>query len=193
MGQNLVCPSCKNSFEAVEVEEGNGVRVFRSERFIKMGSVNLKTKMGNVGSKRKMVSGHTKKKGSASSGFEGESGDSGKEVGGGGDWGRCRLRRRTSSVGEVLTRSKPKHVEDEQETMTFAEMQAEAKRRANQEKLKFRQKEKEREKVGDKEREIRRNKASKNRDLELKVSLWRRMIPRERELCGYKEECGFKN
>lgn len=173
LDQILVCPGCKMSFEAVEAKESNAVRVFRSGRLSeKMGSADLKMKMGNVGLKRKTVSGDTKMKGSGGSGVDGESGDSRKEMGGGrGDWGGGRLRRRTSSVGEVLARSKPKLVEDREESMTLAEMQLEAKRRANQAKLKFKLKEKEMEKRGKKEKkrekEIERHRASKNKDLEV--------------------------
>ncbi|KAJ0110625.1 hypothetical protein Patl1_03592 [Pistacia atlantica] len=89
----------------------------------------------------------------------------GKESGG--DWSGGRLRRRMSTVGEVLARSKPKSVEDREileslkpkrakvreETMTLAQMQLEAKRRANQEKLKLKMKEKEKEKGREKKKE----------------------------------------
>lgn len=208
LGHNLVCPSCKKSFEAVEVqEESTGVRVFRSERLNqRVGSVDLKTKMASVGLNRKLVSRNIKTKvgDSSSGGVQGESRDLGKEAGGGGDWsgGRLRsgglrgLRRRTSSVGEVLARSKPKNVQDQEilegskpkrakvreETMTLAEMQLEAKRRANQEKLKLKLKQKEKsgekdeEKDKEKEEEERENekrkqtvrhRASKNTDLEI--------------------------
>lgn len=173
LGQILVCPGCKMSFEAVEAKESNVVRVFSSESLSrKMGSADLKMKMGNVGLKRKIVSGDMKMKESAGGGVDGESGDSRKEMDGGcGDWDRSRLRRRTSSVGEVLARSKPKLVEDREESMTLAEMQLEAKRRANQAKLKLKQKEKEMEKSRKKEKkrekEIERDRASKNRDLEV--------------------------
>ncbi|KAL5794596.1 hypothetical protein ACOSP7_003190 [Xanthoceras sorbifolium] len=202
LGHNLVCPSCKKSFEAVEVEggdgvnsdEGNEVRVFRSERlnrkmanaerlsdFLskrKMGSINLKRKIGTEGLKGK-------ENGGVCVDVEAETGDLGNAVGGDGEWSGGRLRRRTSTVGELLARSKPKSVEDQEalerskvkraklgeETMTLAEMQLEAKRRANQEKLKL--KEKEREKDGsDKQKETEveekeRCKSSKNRYIEI--------------------------
>ncbi|XP_031266372.1 J protein JJJ2 [Pistacia vera] len=158
LGHNLVCPSCNKSFEAVEVEgvgvekgeESDGVRVFRSERLRrKMGSVGSAARVGSVGVKRKMSGGDAK----------------GKESGG--DWSGGRLRRRMSTVGEVLARSKPKSVEDREileslkpkrakvreETMTLAQMQLEAKRRANQEKLKLKMKEKEKEKGMEKKKE----------------------------------------
>ncbi|KAL5861914.1 hypothetical protein ACOSQ3_003204 [Xanthoceras sorbifolium] len=202
LGHNLVCPSCKKSFEAVEVEggdgvnsdEGNEVRVFRSERlnrkmanaerlsdFLskrKMGSINLKRKIGTEGLKGK-------ENGGVCVDVEAETGDLGKAVGGDGEWSGGRLRRRTSTVGELLARSKPKSVEDQEalerskvkraklgeQTMTLAEMQLEAKRRANQEKLKL--KEKEREKDGsDKQKETEveekeRCKSSKNSYIEI--------------------------
>ncbi|EEF27959.1 uncharacterized protein LOC8261024 [Ricinus communis] len=166
LGQNLICPSCKLSFEAVEVEErdkeDNGVRVRISER--------LKRKVigdegfGELYSKQRMG---VKLKPSGAEGVEefGSgvlrrnvggaqiSNDRDKGVnlevkeGGSGEWGGGRLRsgglrRKMSTVNEVLERSKPKKVKFVEEMMTLAEMQLEARKRALQEKAKLKEKQK---------------------------------------------------
>ncbi|KAI9178365.1 hypothetical protein LWI28_025689 [Acer negundo] len=183
LGHNLVCPSCKKSFEAVEAKGGDGessnkgneVRVFRSER-LNRKVASVEERLSDFLLKRKIGTGGLNGKGSGGArvNVEAETGDLGKAVGGDGEWSGGRLRRRTSTVGEVLARSKPesadvrefserskvKREKIEEETMTLAQMQLEAKRRANQEKLKLKEKDGE-----DKEKE--RCKSSNNRYIEI--------------------------
>lgn len=201
LGHNLLCPSCKKSFEAVEVEggdvekgeESDGVRIFRSERLRrKMGGVGSVAKVGSVGVKRKMDGGDVKVNESD-----------------GGDWCGGRLRRRMSTVGEVLARSKPKSVEDREileslkpkkakvreETMTLAQMQLEAKRRANQEKLKLKEKkEKEKEKKTEKD-ELEKNKKTKTKERETETGRHRASENQDLEIESQQdsqlEKCAF--
>ncbi|KAL6176075.1 hypothetical protein ACLB2K_052711 [Fragaria x ananassa] len=103
LGQSLVCPSCRKSFEAVEVESGGnaanaGVR--SSERLRKLG--------GGGGSGVRDVE------------KEGES--------------RRRLRKRMSSVGEVMERSEPKKAKVDEEMMTLAEFKQKAREQKMKEK-----------------------------------------------------------
>ncbi|KAJ9181162.1 hypothetical protein P3X46_009320 [Hevea brasiliensis] len=189
LGHNLVCPSCKKSFEAVEVEEedkegngiGAGVRV-RSERlrrkvvvaevFRDLGS---KQKMGNVDSRVKSRGGgridELRSAGNIGIGdkvgtmglrskagvgqVEGQTGRSANlkvNERGSGEWsgGRLRtvgLRRKMSTVDEVLERSKPKRVKVGADMMTLAEMQLEAKQKAFKEKAKLKEREKQKDAV----------------------------------------------
>lgn len=165
VGHNLVCPSCRKSFKAVEVknEDGN-VRVrVRSQSLtsrnsggdkgIKDSSLKPKPKMASMGLGRRAGSGEKGKeraKGGELKKRKGEmgSGDSEKEADGGGEWGGGRLRKRMSSVGEVLKRSESKRSKSNEEMMTLAEMQLEAKRKLKQVKIKLKLKEKEKEKDG---------------------------------------------
>ncbi|KAG8648853.1 uncharacterized protein LOC110620821 isoform X2 [Manihot esculenta] len=182
LGHNLVCPSCKKSFEAVEVEEGDkedgigaGVRI-RSERLRR--KVVIAEGFGNLGSKKKMGNDSRVKprgggrvdelnsRGNAvssektgSMGLRSKVGVSqmGDRMGlsanlkvnerGSGAWsgGRLRtggLRRKMSTVDEVLERSKPKRVKVGADMMTLAEMQLEAKKKSFKEKAKLKEKEK---------------------------------------------------
>ncbi|GKU95855.1 hypothetical protein SLEP1_g9162 [Rubroshorea leprosula] len=202
LGHNLVCPSCKKSFEAVEVggsgeeeskeEDQRWVRV-RSERLKRkmddserLNGMNLRGKKGSGESvvlKGKVGSGETggpKGKGilnehkggnekRASRGLmekirDGDLKEKGSGEMGGNEWGGGRLRRRTSTVGDVLARSKANTVEDGEiekssklkkvdvgeETMTLAQMQLEMKRKMNQRKEGLKPKEREKDE-GEKE------------------------------------------
>ncbi|KAJ9184700.1 hypothetical protein P3X46_004402 [Hevea brasiliensis] len=176
LGHNLVCPSCKKSFEAVEVEEGdkedNGVasvrvrserlrrKVVSAEGFRDLGS---KQKMGSVASRIKLSDGgrieelrsmgnirSSEKKGSVGLtnklGVGQMEGQTMRNVNlkvkerGSVEWvgGRLRtggLKRKTSTVDEVLVRSKPKRVKVGEEMMTLAEMKLEAKKKAFKENI----------------------------------------------------------
>ncbi|XVF13693.1 hypothetical protein REPUB_Repub08aG0229800 [Reevesia pubescens] len=201
LGHNLVCPSCKKSFLAVEVdgeggeggsteEEVDAVRVSErlkrkmdsKEKMSSPKSVGLEGEkdsgetIRSVGLRRKAIGENLKEK---ESGVDGD-GDLGKEAGRG-EWGVGRsrsgsLRRRMSTVGEVLARSvagkvgdnemedssKSKRVKVVEETMTLAEMQLEMKRKANQGRATLNLKEKVKD-VGEKEKEKERHEPKKNR------------------------------
>ncbi|XP_071723735.1 uncharacterized protein [Rutidosis leptorrhynchoides] len=155
LGHNLVCTSCKKSFLAVEVEEGSGndgVGADESDDDFK--DTSLKEFMGKMGLKKKRVK--TREDGDEESerqkkadGLRSED-LNGKVDGGGGrstelaeeiygsEWGGGRLWNRrssqkTSTVAEVLARSKEnekaevepkaKKAKIGEETMTLAEMQ----------------------------------------------------------------------
>ncbi|XVE57371.1 hypothetical protein DITRI_Ditri04bG0086200 [Diplodiscus trichospermus] len=204
LGLNLVCPSCKKSFLAMEVdgEGGDGESTEEEEVASGRASERLKRKMGSkdkmdspksagleggkcssetissVGLRRKASGDTSKEKDSGGDGdFENETG--GSEVG----VGRLRsggLRRRMSTVGEVLARSvarqvgdnemkersKSKRVKVAEEAMTLAEMQLEMKQKANQGRENLNVKEKVKdvdEKEKEKERDVpKENKVSKN-------------------------------
>ncbi|KAI4328022.1 hypothetical protein L6164_020419 [Bauhinia variegata] len=164
VGQNLVCPSCKMSFNAVEVENSGSeeeqeektrdrnrssrLRVTKSKQkvasFQKNGDLSLKRKMDSVKAKvsSEEVEGVTTRSGILKRKLGGELriGDLEREGAvGGWDSGRLRnggSRRRMSTFGEVLERSKPKRVKAEEETMTLAEMRDEVKRKAQQQRMK---------------------------------------------------------
>ncbi|KAJ8754318.1 hypothetical protein K2173_002769 [Erythroxylum novogranatense] len=176
LGHNLVCPSCKKSFEAVEVDEGHkedkGIRdVIRSEGLDReaelsgakvMGDFVSQTERGIVDSGGKIGEESAEKTGRGEKmscvNFRRKVGNG--EVGGGWgvrntsvegigsrttEWsgGRVRslgLRRKVSSVGEMLERTKPKKVKFGEESMTLAQMQLEAKKKAHQEKEKLKEK-----------------------------------------------------
>ncbi|OMO93386.1 hypothetical protein COLO4_16930 [Corchorus olitorius] len=180
VGHNLVCPSCKKSFLAVEVDGESGgnesteeedvlATIRGSERLKRktgsrektdtLKSVGLEGKQGSgekirsVGLRRKVSGENLKEK-------EGIADDNSGKAADGGEWGAGRLRsgglkRRTSTVGEVLARSVAGKVGDEEmedrskskrdvadETMTLAEMQLAMKRKANQGREKLNLKEK---------------------------------------------------
>ncbi|XP_050228416.1 uncharacterized protein LOC126677700 [Mercurialis annua] len=150
VGNVLICPSCKQGFEAVEVvektENDNGVRV--SERLKRKVAAYEEQKMGRV---EELRSGDLRKK--ASSGDAQFQSRKAKGVnleekeGGFGEWSGERLRggglrKRMSTVEEVLKRSKPKKVIFADETMTLAEMLLDAKKKVLQQKAKFKEKQK---------------------------------------------------
>ncbi|CAL1352195.1 unnamed protein product [Linum trigynum] len=120
LGHNLVCPNCKKSFKAVEVEDnqdkeevGNvekvGVRSSRLRRKVFCGDRLGNFNSGNQGSRNEV------------------------------------LRRKPNDEDVVLQNLKSKKVRLDEEMMTLAEMQLEARRKASEgkEKLKVKQKEKE--------------------------------------------------
>ncbi|XP_028754649.1 uncharacterized protein LOC114714121 [Neltuma alba] len=168
VGHNLVCPSCKKSFKAVEVENGKEseeeeeeeeeeMRVRNRSRKLRVAS--LRKKVGTVG-KSPTVKGKasgeevepvTNKSGRLRDkvgGVEARHGELESE-GAVGEWrgGRLRsggLKRRMSTVGDVLERSKTKKIITREETMTLAEMQSEIKKKAQQKrKMTFKLREKE--------------------------------------------------
>ncbi|KAF5729739.1 putative DNAJ heat shock N-terminal domain-containing protein [Tripterygium wilfordii] len=181
LGHNLLCPNCKSSFVAVEVEGGStkeekekekeeedGIRVWSKRLRSSVGSkwkasddlgeviggLRSRNKMGSAGLNRKVVDCNKNGdlKGKDHGGDKARKGDVAAEWGS----GRLRsvaLRRRTSTVGEVLQRAKPKQVKSAEDTMTLAEMQLEAKRKASQVKMKEMMNVEEREKAKDKEKE----------------------------------------
>ncbi|KDP24612.1 hypothetical protein JCGZ_25528 [Jatropha curcas] len=159
LGHNLVCPSCKQSFEAVEVEErdkeehgiADRVRV-RSERLrrkVVVGEEGIEELGGNLGSSKKMASvGSRRKVGGGQIGSQrARSENCEVKEDGSGEWGGGRLRngglrRKMSTVDEVLERSKPKRVKFGEEMMTLAQMRLEAKQRVIQERAKMKEKQK---------------------------------------------------
>ncbi|XWS62219.1 hypothetical protein CRYUN_Cryun07bG0192000 [Craigia yunnanensis] len=201
LGHNLVCPSCKKSFLAVEVDgEGGDGESTEEEEVVAAVRVSerLKRKMGSkekmdspkgVGLQGEKGSGETirsvglRTKAGGDNSKEKESGgdgDVGKETGGG-EWGVGRLRsgglrRRMSTVGEVLARSVAEKVRDDEmkerskskrvkvveEAMTLAEMQLEMKRKVNQGREKLNVKEKVKD-VGEKEKEKERDDPKKDK------------------------------
>ncbi|GAV74568.1 DnaJ domain-containing protein/DUF3444 domain-containing protein [Cephalotus follicularis] len=179
LGHNLLCPSCKKSFVAVEVEggtlNGGGDGCFKDSGLRqKMGSGEMSGEgLGTVGSRGTVgcerIGGSRRSgdlKGIVDAGAEGGSREKGEEVGGS-EWvgGRLRtggLRRRMSTVGDVLARSKEKKMEGGEvfeksklkkanaadETMTLAEMQLEVRKKLLQQKAKEKENEKEKERHG---------------------------------------------
>ncbi|KAK4261493.1 hypothetical protein QN277_004482 [Acacia crassicarpa] len=168
VGHNLVCPSCKKSFKAVEVENGNEseeeeeMRVRNRSRELKVAS--LMKKVDTVAKSRTVkgkVSGEENEPVTAKNGrlkdkvggIEMRNGELDSE-GAVGKWsgGRLRsggLKRKMSTVGDVLERSKPKKIRTREETMTLAEMQSEIKKKAQEKrKMTLKVKEKEGDKTG---------------------------------------------
>ncbi|XP_022737418.1 uncharacterized protein LOC111290394 [Durio zibethinus] len=201
LGHNLVCPSCKKSFLAVEVDgEGGEAESTEEEEVVAAVRVSerMKRKMGSKentdspkgvrldgekGSGEKIRSVGLRRKGSGENLKEKESGGDGdvEKEAGSGEWGVGRLRsgglrKRMSTVGEVLARSVAAKVGDDEmkersksklakvaeETMTLAEMQLEMKRKVNQGKEKLNVKVKETD-VGEKEKEKDRHELKENR------------------------------
>ncbi|XP_008236435.1 PREDICTED: uncharacterized protein LOC103335205 [Prunus mume] len=169
LGHNLVCPSCRKSFKALEVESdenggGENVKVRTSERLRNATGLASKGKIiSNEGLGRRV---------SDSGDINGGSGGRGKSVSGGngGEPFGLRLRRRMSSVGEVMERSKPKKAKTSEDMMTLAEMQSEMKKKAQKEKmkmkLKLQDKKDEREKEDKRER-LRHNDLKKGKNFEV--------------------------
>ncbi|KAM2437203.1 hypothetical protein EV1_014260 [Malus domestica] len=93
LGHNLVCPSCKKSFKALEVENGENFKVRTSERLRKV-SLASKGGMSSEGLVRRV---------SNSGEINGSTGGKGKSANGSdaGEPSGWRLRRRMSSVGEA--------------------------------------------------------------------------------------------
>lgn len=133
LGHNLVCPSCKKSFEAVEVKGGD-----KKDAEVGVWSERLRRKdiggkgIGGLSSGEGVSAGSRRELDAESAGgvnLKGNEVISGEW--GGGKLRTGGLRRRTSTVGEVLERSK-KRVKFSDETMTLAEMKLEAKKKASQ-------------------------------------------------------------
>ncbi|KAL3500020.1 hypothetical protein ACH5RR_039113 [Cinchona calisaya] len=176
LGHNLVCPSCKKSFKAVEVMEeeenagvgrveeegGNSSVGIRSSERIKarklgrmstVGEVLWRSRTKNVGVRGKRM-------------VEKELGNVGKKrrldsSGGVGviEGLRSRSGRKEKRSGGVevvaRTRTRTKKVKvDEEEMMTLAEMQMLAKKKVSEEKMKLKGKEKEVEKESEKGKEV---------------------------------------
>eukprot|EP00258_Populus_trichocarpa_P038153 XP_024454172.1 uncharacterized protein LOC7456100 [Populus trichocarpa] len=149
LGHNLVCPSCKKSFEAVEVKGGD-----KKDAEVGVWSERLRRKdiggkgIGGLSSGEGVSAGSRRELDAESAGgvnLKGNEVISGEW--GGGKLRTGGLRRRTSTVGEVLERSK-KRVKFSDETMTLAEMKLEAKKKASQ-KVELKEKQKD---VGEKEK-----------------------------------------
>ncbi|MBA0709633.1 hypothetical protein Golax_024657 [Gossypium laxum] len=185
LGHNLVCPSCKKSFLAVEVDgedDGHGESTGEEDVLASKPGERLKRKMdgpkgvgleGGKGTGETTRSVGSRRQASGENLKEEESRDVGKEVDGG-EWGVGRLRsrgsRRMSTVGQILARSvggkvgddemeessKSKRVKVAEETMTLAEMQLEMKQKANQGREKLNKKEKVKD-AGEKEKESERD------------------------------------
>ncbi|CDP11685.1 unnamed protein product [Coffea canephora] len=167
LGHNLVCPSCKKSFKAVEVEveeeeEENASTVQRGEEGENVGlrtSERIKArrlgKMSSVGGVLERSGG--KHKGLREKLMVKDLENVGRKRGleGGGDDGvieelRSRSEKKEGRTGGVemeeraTTRARTKRVKvDEEETMTLAEMQMLAKKKVSQQKMKLKAKEKE--------------------------------------------------
>lgn len=175
LGQNLVCPSCKKSFKAVEVEEeednasmaergeeGENVGLRTSERIkarrlgkmSSAGGVSERSGVKNKGLREKLIVKDLENVGKKR-GLEGVGDDVVIEG------LRSRSERKEGRSGGVemeertMTRARTKRVKvDEEETMTLAEMQMLAKKKVIQQKMKLKGKEKEveeREKEKDKD------------------------------------------
>lgn len=168
LGHSLVCPSCRKSFEAVEVESGeNGsgerAKVRTSERLKNMG-LQPKGKMGSeglrgrvrysdeMGGGGKAKSGTLKRK--AAVGCDNVVEEVSDDNGDGDKLSSWRLRKRMSSVGEVMERSERKKAKVDDEMMTLAEMQLE---------MKLKMKEKQKEKETDRHKN-----SKKSKNLEVK-------------------------
>ncbi|XP_008448629.2 uncharacterized protein LOC103490746 [Cucumis melo] len=174
---NLVCPSCRKSFKAVEVvynepeirEIGvmvGGRRLRNLSSRQNFGSFEgLNVSLNTVQSKRNAAARKMygeKKKGLESNGkagsVEGEVGNGDLEEGVDDDDGICRrrlrsgsMRKKMSSVGEVLERSKLKPVKIEEE-MTLAELQSQVIQKSRKEKMKLKLKEEEEAEEGENKR-----------------------------------------
>ena len=141
IGHNLMCPSCKKSFLALEVENQNNEVLASKESGSRVG------RLRNVRSVRKMMSSdvETTAGKSKNADLNTENVRKPRTVG---------SKRKMSSVNEVLERSKVRR------EMTLAEMQMEAKRKAQEEKKKEKLKEeqekekKKRNEVKEKEKEV---------------------------------------
>ena len=140
IGQNLVCPSCKKSFLAMEVENQN------DEALVSMVSKETGRRLRNVRSVQKMVSSNVE---NTAGEFDTTADLNTKNVRKPRTVGS---KRKTSSVNEVLERS------DVRREMTLAEMQIEAKRKAQEEKKKEKLKE-EQEKEKNKRKEVKEKEA----------------------------------
>ena len=180
LGHNLVCPSCRKSFQAVEIgsdvddsgnDENDTIKAW-SERLKMRNSGGGESMRGSV-SKLKTVGVELGRKRAASAEMgsrranaaelkrkgENDSKNLEKEVdGGGGEWsgGRLRsggLRKRTSSVGEIMERSQSKRVKSDDETLTLAELHSQVKRKAQKEKMRLKSKEGKKQENKEKERE----------------------------------------
>lgn len=173
LGHNLMCPSCKKSFKAVEVsEKGEGdddddrVGSRSSDRIRARASGKLKRKMSSVeevlarSRPGEMLRNVKLNRNVASGGTVERSGDVGKKE------------KRDAGV-EELKKSKSKRVENGEETMTLAEMQALSRQKVNREKKKKASKEEERkfemesEKV--KEKREKKKKRSKEEEREMEM------------------------
>ncbi|KAF4379058.1 hypothetical protein F8388_022145 [Cannabis sativa] len=143
LGHNLVCRSCRKSFEAVEVGNGETAKHKFRVRSERLKSKNLdgderiagwipKSKLSKIGLGRsQMELGNERVK---SVELKKKDGDVKKGVGGG-EWSGGRLRKRMSSVGDVMERSLPKRARIDEETMTLAELRSEIKSKTRQEKM----------------------------------------------------------
>ncbi|KAM6550552.1 hypothetical protein CsatB_000360 [Cannabis sativa] len=146
LGHNLVCRSCQKSFEAVEVGNGETAKHKFRVRSERLKSKNLdgderiagwipKSKLSKVGLGRsQMDSGELGNERVKSVELKKKDGDVKKGVGGG-EWSGGRLRKRMSSVGDVMERSQPKRARIDEETMTLAELRSEIKSKTRQEKM----------------------------------------------------------
>lgn len=128
LGHNLMCPRCKKSFKAMEVENNDESEEEEDDGGLRIAS--LKRKMG----KRMEVDSEEVE------GVEMRNEDLESEIAIS-EWieGRLRsggLRKKMTSVGDVLKRSEPKKTKNPEEIMTLAEMQSEMKRKARKMKLK---------------------------------------------------------
>lgn len=179
LGHNLMCPSCKKSFKAVEVEDCVGM----DEKDIVQTRVSARIRMrGELKQKMSSVGEILERSRSVNVNANGNSRGGGVLVEGLKSKKVVRLRdvkdgaERGSGV-KVNERSKRKRVETGEEKMTLAEMQMLAKRKANDEKLKSKLKDKDKDivkgtsggraglKSGDSRTERRRE--SKDGDLEI--------------------------
>lgn len=119
IGQNLMCPSCKKSFLAMEVENQNKEASVSKETGSRSGIGGVK----NVRSVQKMMSNNVEN-------TDGESKTADLNLKNVRKPRTVASKRKMSSVNEVLERSKVRR------EMTLAEMQVEAKRKAQEEKKK---------------------------------------------------------
>ncbi|BBH09675.1 DNAJ heat shock N-terminal domain-containing protein [Prunus dulcis] len=159
----------RKSFKALEVESdenggGENVKVRTSERLRNATDLASKGKIiSNEGLGRRV---------SDSGEINGGSGGRGKSVSGGngGEPFGWRLRRRMSSVGEVMERSKPKKAKTSEDMMTLAEMQSEMKKKAQEEKMKMKlklQDKKDGREKEDKRERLRHNDLKKGKNFEV--------------------------
>ncbi|XWS38803.1 hypothetical protein CRYUN_Cryun19dG0161700 [Craigia yunnanensis] len=118
LGYNLVCPRCKKSFLAVEVDEGVGGESTEEEEVVvaavrvserlkrkmdskeKIGSVRSVGLEGEKGSGETIRSSGLRRKASGENLKEKESGGDFRKEAGGSEWGVRRSRRRMSTVGK---------------------------------------------------------------------------------------------
>ncbi|KAA8525830.1 hypothetical protein F0562_007685 [Nyssa sinensis] len=167
LGHNLMCPSCKKSFKAVEVSANvsdaekdriktrSSVRVRNRERWRSMVAKQKTSSVGEVLERSKSKSKMVERVRNEAANKESNSD--------GGVLERLRSTKverlrivdkidKRSSGGEIMEKSKSKRVKTGEETMTLAEMQLLAKRKVHEGKLKLKTKEKEREKEKEKEK-----------------------------------------